>query len=321
VKTKNMKKITVTVGVSGSGKSSWAHLAFKMDPKNVRIVNRDKLRELLFGYTEESVVDYYLRPDINRCEKEITRYEDNLIHDFLADNKHVIVDATHLHKSYITRYKYWNVPVEVKIFKCTVKEALTNNAKRIRKVSDKIILKQYNKFSSLVSELNANPIKFETEKIELNREYPKCVIFDIDGTLAHKGSRNPFNWASVGRDKIDSSTADMFRYLQDYQDAISKLGNEAYNFEEPPSIIICTGRDAICLKETEKWLEKHNLFADDIYIREHNDNRADWIVKEEFWRQIALKYNIVGMFDDRLQVVRRARALGLKVFNVEHNNF
>ena len=49
--------------------------------------------------------------------------------------------------------------------------------------------------------------------------------------------------------------------------------------------------------------------------------RPDWVIKEEMWRDLATRYNIVGMFDDRLQVVRRARALGLKVFNVEYNNF
>ena len=48
---------------------------------------------------------------------------------------------------------------------------------------------------------------------------------------------------------------------------------------------------------------------------------CDWVIKEEMWRDLATRYNIVGMFDDRLQVVRRARALGLKVFNVEYNNF
>ncbi len=58
-----------------------------------------------------------------------------------------------------------------------------------------------------------------------------------------------------------------------------------------------------------------------MYIRPEGDQRPDWVVKEEMWRQITKDYHIRGMFDDRLQVVRRARALGLKVFNVEYNNF
>lgn len=47
----------------------------------------------------------------------------------------------------------------------------------------------------------------------------------------------------------------------------------------------------------------------------------DWKIKEDMWREIAKEHYIIGMFDDRLQVVRRARALNLKVFNVEYNNF
>ncbi len=49
--------------------------------------------------------------------------------------------------------------------------------------------------------------------------------------------------------------------------------------------------------------------------------RPDWIVKEEMWEKISKHNYIIGMYDDRLQVVRRARALSLKVFNVEYNNF
>ena len=55
-------------------------------------------------------------------------------------------------------------------------------------------------------------------------------------------------------------------------------------------------------------------------IRNEKDMRPDWVVKEEMWKNISKQYNIIAMYDDRLQVVRRARALGLKVFNVEYNN-
>ena len=86
-------------------------------------------------------------------------------------------------------------------------------------------------------------------------------------------------------------------------------------------IIICTGRDGIAKFGTEKWLEDYEIPYEDLFMREQGDSRPDWVVKEEMWRKIAENYYIVGMFDDRLQVVRRARALGLKVFNVEYNNF
>ena len=49
--------IEVLVGISGSGKSSYAHEQWMIDP-NVVIVNRDKIRELLYGFTESRLRGY-----------------------------------------------------------------------------------------------------------------------------------------------------------------------------------------------------------------------------------------------------------------------
>lgn len=88
-------------------------------------------------------------------------------------------------------------------------------------------------------------------------------------------------------------------------------------------LYFCSERDEVCRKETEKWL-KFNLskFNDyTILMRKQNDQRPDWIIKEELWRDIVKKYYIEAIIDDRNQVVRRARSLGLKVFQVEYGNF
>ena len=41
-----MKKLTIRCGISGSGKSTWAHTEWKKDPLNTTIVNRDKITRL-----------------------------------------------------------------------------------------------------------------------------------------------------------------------------------------------------------------------------------------------------------------------------------
>ena len=120
-----------------------------------------------------------------------------------------------------------------------------------------------------------------------------------------ENKRSPYDWSRVGEDKVDEPTKDVL-------DRLKKTGCK---------IIICTGRDGVCIDETEQWLRLNNIPYDEIYIRNKGDQRPDWVVKEEMWRKIAEDNYIVGMFDDRLQVVRRARALGLKVFNVEYGNF
>lgn len=301
-------RITIMVGISGSGKSTWAHEQWDKDPKNVRIVNRDNIRQLLFGFTENTVKDYYKRVDIHSLEKEVTRYEDTLIHEALAAGKDVIVDATHLRIEYLERFRFWNVTTEVQILDIDPLEAIKRDMRRIRQVGDVVIKKQYQQYLKLLN--TKVDLTFEPTSIECNPKLPDCVIFDIDGTLAHMGDRSPFDWKRVGEDTVDTATFTICQYLN--------IGEVFVN--NRPRIVICTGRDGISEYMTKKWLERNTIEYDEFHIRKEKDMRPDWVVKEEMWRDIATRYNIVGMFDDRLQVVRRARALGLKVFHVEYNN-
>lgn len=298
--------LEILVGISGSGKSSYAHEQWMINPDNVTVVNRDKIRELLFGFTEESIKDYYSFPQMGKFEKRVTRYEDTLINDALNHGNRVIVDATHLSRKYIERFKYWNVPTTVKTFSVPFKIAVDRDFQRVRRVGSSVIEKQFRKAEMLFLDLEFDPIDFTPVTLDNDERKPRTVIFDIDGTLAHKGDRSPYDWLKVGQDTPDLATCLISDYLAEVDGV---------------TITICTGRDGVSLYETERWLDDNNINYDGIYIREKGDMRADWIVKEEMWRVIAKHNHIVGMFDDRLQVVRRARALGLKVFNVEYNNF
>jgi len=304
-----MKKIFVTVGISNSGKSTWAHEQWAENPEKYIIVNRDKIRELLFGFTEPTIYKYYHTAKIRDFEKEVTRYEDTLINEALQSGKMPIVDATHLSRKYLERFKYWNVPVEVKYFPIMLKEAEIRNVSRERQVPSEVMVKQYNQFTGLMAELDKNPIDFTPVEFDNKPKSKYCFIYDIDGTLAHmdRKQRSPYDWHKVGLDTPDSSTATITDIM--------------YKANSGVKVIICTGRDGVCLGDTKRWLEEYDIPYDKIHIRPEGDQRPDWVVKEEMWREIAKEHYIVGMFDDRLQVVRRARALGLKVFNVEYNNF
>lgn len=298
------KKIIVLVGISGSGKSSYAASLVQSNPQEFVLVNRDKIRELLFGYTEESVSDYYQRKDLSALEKQVTLYEDTLIHEGLNLDKTVVVDATHLEKRYLERYKFWNVPVEYKHFDVELGVAVWRDLKRARTVGEDIIKKQYDKYKNLERVEDFEPLEFIN-----NNELPTCIIYDIDGTIAIKGNRNAFDWKAVGEDSAEHNVIFTMNII------------EAVGDKPKPKVIICTGRDSICSKETKDWLNRRNIPYDKIYFRPEKDQRPDWIVKEEMWREIAKEHYIVGMYDDRNQVTRRARALGLKVFQVEYGNF
>lgn len=306
--------LIVTVGISGSGKSTWAHEKWLSDPKKYVIVNRDKIRELLFGFSEAGMSRYYGMSNISGLEKQVTRYEDTLINDGLNHGRTVIVDATHLTAKYLERFKHWNVITEVVVFEIELADALSRDLSRNRVVGDRVISKQYNRFCTLMQQLSKDPIDFTPVTIIQNKDNTPVFIFDIDGTLAHmnRDTRSPYDWHKVGEDSVDLPTSEVLKLI---------FRNRFVYNGDTPEIIVCTGRDAICLGETEQWLDENDIPYDDIYTRDQADQRADWIIKEEMWRKIAEDKYIIGMFDDRLQVVRRARSLGLKVFNVEYSNF
>lgn len=144
-----MSKITVLSGISNSGKSTFASELVQQHPQAFIVVNRDKLREAHYGYTEETVKNYYTHKDFNYMESQITAVQDKLIDFWLRKGKDVIIDATNLKKAYIEEFNKFGVPTEVKFFDITLKEALTRNMSRNRKVDEEVIERQYSQYINL----------------------------------------------------------------------------------------------------------------------------------------------------------------------------
>jgi hypothetical protein len=141
--------------------------------------------------------------------------------------------------------------------------------------------------------------------IEKVNNLPNCYIFDIDGTLAIKGDRSPFDWMKVDIDTLNLPVAHTFRHLA-----------------EKHFMIILSGRDSVCREITEEWLEKHNIKYDLLIMRKKDDMTKDAIIKKGFYEEyIKGKYNIVGIFDDRNQVVEMWRSLDLPCYQVAYGDF
>lgn len=145
-----MSKITILCGISNSGKSTWAHKQWLNDPLNTIIINRDKVRELLFGFTEESIEHYYHRKDFGKLENEITYFETKLVKEAISLQKHVIIDAIHLKYSYVNKWlKLGLVDTTVRYFDISLEEALERNQKRHRQVLESVIKDQYERYEKL----------------------------------------------------------------------------------------------------------------------------------------------------------------------------
>jgi predicted kinase len=144
-----MAEILILSGISNAGKSSWAAKTVQENPEKYIICNRDKIRELLYGYTERNVYEYYGRSNFQYLESQVTAMQDNLISFWLKRGKIVIVDATNLNLKYIKDFDKFGFSTEIKYFDITLKEALTRNMSRNRKVDEAIIEKQYGQYINL----------------------------------------------------------------------------------------------------------------------------------------------------------------------------
>lgn len=143
-----------------------------------------------------------------------------------------------------------------------------------------------------------------------------AYIFDIDGTLALKGDRSPYDYSKVLEDKPNIP--------------IIRI---AWDLAETNRILFCSGRPDTCRQDTRDWLFKHmvspaffpaenNLFMRDPSRDPVHAQRKDSIVKEEIYReQIEPFYEVLAVFDDRNQVVEMWRSLGLTCLQVAPGAF
>jgi hypothetical protein len=139
---------------------------------------------------------------------------------------------------------------------------------------------------------------------------PKAWIVDIDGTVALKGERGPFDWGRVGEDEPNEPIIALVR-------ALMRDGWE---------VRYVTGRMGQCRDETLAWLRKHvmsSTLPTDLYMREDDDYRRDEILKREIYEtRIRGHFDVAGVIDDRAKVVRMWRdELGLTCLQVAEGDF
>lgn len=199
--------------------------------------------------------------------------------------------------------------MEYQIFDVRKEVAIERDSKRDRSVGKEVIEKQWKDYLILLDSFDFGPIQpIPNRYIAPTWDNSKrdAIIVDIDGTLAHtSGKRGWYDY-----DKV---------HLDDLDECVSRIVNDLSN---KYLVIIVTGRDVDCRDVTEKWLYSKGVVWNFLFMRKSGDKRKDSIVKEEiFWEHIAPTYNVVGVFDDRMQVVKCWRDLGLKCFQVDYGNF
>lgn len=300
--------VIILVGPSSSGKSTWTKEHIQSNPTFVRI-NRDTLRQQLFGYTSNELDEYYKHARHHEREKIVTMTETILLRGFIAQGKNVIIDNTNLKKAYIDAYckclTNENVKIEFKVFDTPVEECIRRDLTRDRVVGDSVIREQFKSFEKLKSAFSFQIQPSVTKHIKQCMSLHKGYVFDIDGTLADNSHRDPYDWSKVMDDTPIEAVKETLisHHCQGYR------------------IILCSGRDGICYESTVSWLLQHQIPYDELHMRPKGIRTPDYQIKEVMWKDIVKRTYIIAMYDDRDCVVKHARACGFQVFQVNSGDF
>lgn len=136
-----------------------------------------------------------------------------------------------------------------------------------------------------------------------------CVIFDLDGTFALLGDRSPYDASRCEGDAINAAVQFVYEAIR--------------NGQPETAVLLVSGREERWRGETERWLARHEIAYDALYLRRTGDRRKDTVVKREiFERHIAGQFTVRVVFEDRDQVVRLWRDdLNLPCFQVAWGDF
>lgn len=285
-----MPKLLLTVGISGSGKSTYAAELVKQGWSEL---NRDVWR---FVFFTEGKPDWSLYKFTKQREDDVTKHLEFLFHDAVKYKANIVVSNTNLNQK---DHTYWKTKAEeagyefeVKYFPVTLDEALKRDSKRgALAVGREVLLQQWQKWLDITN----------ARRYIANTSLPKTVVCDIDGTVAKMTSgRSPYDWSRVGEDE---PRVEIIKLVEGYSNSFAD------------ELVFVSGRDGSCYGLTHEWLSKHVWRPFKLYMRAAGDMRKDSVVKEEIiFNQLEPQYNIVMWFDDRQAVVEKL--MDLKIPNV-----
>ena len=281
-----MLTVYFTIGLPASGKSTWAKAKVDKSPNGIKRVNKDELRAMLDN-------SYFSKGN----EKFVLNMQDLIIKVALEEGKHVIVDNTHLapkHEARIRELIKGLAVLEIVDFRhVTLETCIERDLKRFNSVGEKVIRDMYYQF--IAPPRIAKPAH--------NPDLPDAVICDLDGTIALIGDRSPYDASRCEQDLVNEPVRSI----------LQKSGH---------AIVFVSGREDKYRLQTLIWLEKHGISFDSLHMRKSGDMRKDSIVKKEIYHEFILdKYNVAFVLDDRDQVVRVWRDLGLTCLQVDYGDF
>jgi len=308
-------ELLILRGIPASGKSTFAKKLVEDFPITWKRVNRDDLR-LAFSNGLSN----------KKNEKFILEIQTKIIRSALKNGFNVVVDNTHLVKQRIDDLldiakDIGDVKVTIKNFDTSLSECLRRNSLRegSARVPDSVIRAMSKPMKHILASRDHQDdieITFECQPwkpMEQNKELPKAILCDLDGTLAIISGRSPYDASCC--DELDLPNYPVINCIL----AMYQKGYE---------IIFLSGRDSKYRIQTEKFINKY-VRTDDLstikyslYMRSEGDIRKDSIIKKELFDEyVKDTFYVEFVLDDRNQVVDLWRSIGLSCFQVNYGDF
>jgi predicted kinase len=282
-----MTKLLMLRGLPAAGKSTFAR---ELVDQGWARTNKDDIRAMVNNGKWSS-----------NNEKEVLKLRNSLIRQYLDSGYNVVVDDTNFsvrHEQKLREIaKEYNAEFEVKEFNTQVWDCIERDSKRESPVGKKVIWQMFNDY-----------IRNDEPKSHwiCEKGKNKAIICDIDGTISHMKNRTPYDYTKV---------------MHDYCDVVVKDIVEKYS-KEGFDILFVSGREDSCKQETLDWLDNNNIEFSHLFMRKEGDKRPDHEIKLEIYKEfIEPYYSVFFCLDDRDQIVKMWRSIGLKCLQVEYGNF
>ena len=297
-----IKKIILTRGIPGSGKSTWAKDWVAEDPEHRIRLNWDDMRNMLGPYwvpSRERINKDMLWNAINTAAYCTTPY------DIVIDNMNLNPKGWKEVEDWINTYNESSHAVginaqyvlEFKDFFTPVEECIRRDAKRPNPIGEKTIRDIWRRYRHFIQ---TTAVENMVAKSRPATGKPRCVVIDMDSTMCFNLTKRP--WYGEGaaegmlNDIPNTGVVDIVKALQNTY-----------------PIIVATGRDTSQAGVTIEWLSKQGITPTASFFRTQGDCRKGVEIKRGQIELILKDYDIVAIFEDCEPIVQMYRDMGLTV--------